>query len=172
MNFFDVFGLPTSFIIDKEKLHAQFLQLQSQHHPDTHSSKTTKQNADQQSAVINIAYNTLNYADSRASHLLELVDQADQLQNSITDLDFLELAMDFRTELDEATNEQLPTLKARLDEWLDKLGQKFHQAYNNQQWETCILIAQKLKFLVKIDKDLSKQYDKLATVFDDDDLYV
>lgn len=168
MNFFEIFALPTDFDIDQQKLDEQLRALQSQYHPDVVNAKKSEQ----MSAVINQAYQTLKFVDSRASHLLELVGQADSLQQSIRDLDFLDLAMDFRIELDESNSEQLPNLNQSLQDWLADIANQFAQSYQQQDWQTAIDYAQKLKFLVKIDKDLSKKVDELTNVADDDDLYV
>lgn len=167
MNFFELFALPTDFAINQQKLNEQLRTLQSQYHPDV----VNAQKSEQMSAVINQAYQTLKSPDSRASHLLELIEQADKLQQSIRDLDFLDLAMDFRIELDEINREQLPALNQRLQDWLEDIGNQFHQAYQQQDWQMAIDFTQKLKFLVKIDKDLSKKVDELANIADDD-LYV
>ena len=131
------------------KLEQQLRQLQSQHHPDNQSDNESKKHAEKMSAVINQAYQTLKYPDSRASHLLELDGQADNLSQSIRDLDFLDKAMDFRIELDEADNVGLTALKPRLQTWLDELSAQFNQAYQQQNWTQAIDFAQKLKFLVK-----------------------
>lgn len=168
MSFFELFALPTDFNIDQQKLDEQLRTLQSQYHPDV----VNAQKSEQMSAVINQAYQTLKSPDSRASHLLELVEQADKLQQSIRDLDFLDLAMDFRIELDESDNGQLPILNQKLQDWLAEISHHFNQAYQQQDWQTAIDFTQKLKFLVKIDKDLAKKVDELANVADDDDLYV
>ena len=159
MNFFELFQLPVAFTIDNNKLEQQLRQLQSQHHPDNQSDNESKKHAEKMSAVINQAYQTLKYPDSRASHLLELDGQADK-------------AMDFRIELDEADNVGLTALKPRLQTWLDELSAQFNQAYQQQNWTQAIDFAQKLKFLVKIDKDLAKKVDELANSQNDDDLYV
>ena len=145
MNFFELFQLPVAFTIDNNKLEQQLRQLQSQHHPDNQSDNESKKHAEKMSAVINQAYQTLKYPDSRASHLLEL---------------------------DEADNVGLTALKPRLQTWLDELSAQFNQAYQQQNWTQAIDFAQKLKFLVKIDKDLAKKVDELANSQNDDDLYV
>lgn len=169
MNYFSLFELPTAFEIDVSVLDNQLRALQSQYHPDVTDSKKSEQ----MSAVINQGYQTLKYPDSRASHLLELVGQDTQLQDSIRDLDFLDMAMNFRIELDDADVTQLPTLQKRMQDWLAQSSNDFSQAYHQQDWQSAIDATQKLKFLVKIDKDIGKKMDELSTIdASDDDLYV
>lgn len=175
MNYFELFHLPVSFDVDNEQLEKQLRQLQSQHHPDVQTDSHAQKKAEQLSAVINNAYQALKYPDSRASHLLELAGQGDNLEQSIRDLDFLDKAMDFRIELDEAENQGLLALNNRLQSWLAELSNQFHQAYINQNWQQAVDFAQKLKFLVKIDKDITKKVDALSNLSNqnnDDDLYV
>lgn len=172
MNFFELFQLPVAFDIDGNALEQQLRQLQSRHHPDSQTDGEDKKHAGKMSAIINHAYQILKYPDSRASYLLELARQADNLQNSITDLDFLDTAMEFRTALDEADKAGLADLKPCLQAWLNDLSAQFNQSYQQQNWTHAIDFAQKLKFLVKIDKDLAKKVDELADFGNDDDLYV
>lgn len=169
MNYFTLFNLPTTFEIEPNTLDKQLRILQSQHHPDV----ANNQNSERFSAVINQAYQTLLYPDSRASHLLQLVGQDASLDDSIHDLDFLDLAMDFRIQLDDADISEFPALQQQLQDWLIKLSASFAQAYAKKDWQTAIDATQKLKFLVKIDKDMNKKIDELYKAdTSDDDLYV
>lgn len=177
MNYFSLFKLPTAFEIDLSVLDSQLRALQTQYHPDVIDSKTDNKTnhrqSEQMSAVINQGYQTLRYPDSRASHLLALVGQDAHIQDSIYDLDFLDLAMDFRIRLDEADAQQLPSLQKQMQDWLAQLSNDFTQAYHQQDWQSAIDATQKLQFLVKIDKDISKKMDKSSQIDTlDDDLYV
>ncbi|ELA08552.1 co-chaperone Hsc20 [Moraxella macacae 0408225] len=171
MNFFDLFNLPTDFDLDQNALDNQLRVLQSLHHPDVQTDRAVQAKAEQMSALINHAYQTLKFPDSRAVHLLELVGQAYDLSQSIRDLDFLDLAMDLRIELDEASALDLPILIEKLKLWINDISKQFHQAYKQQDWQTAVVLTQKLKFLLKIDKDIAKKMNELAKL-NDDDLYV
>lgn len=187
VNYFELMNLPVNFDIDTNQLDTTFRQLQSQYHPDTQTNVASNTqtflpsipvlanlNAEQSSAVINQAYQTLKFADSRATHLLELVGQGEHLQDSIRDLEFLDKAMDLRIALDEASVAQLPPLSEQLMAWLAEVSNQFSIAYMAQNWQAATLSTQKLKFLVKLQKDLAKKTDELAekSQNNDDDLYV
>ncbi|MFW2176439.1 MULTISPECIES: Fe-S protein assembly co-chaperone HscB [unclassified Moraxella] len=186
VNYFELMGLPIDFNLDKNQLDITFRTLQIQYHPDIANNSanqtSTSQNLpslanlsnEQASAVINTAYHTLKNSDSRATHLLELINQADGLQDSIRDLDFLDNAMDLRISLDEADMTALPSLKAKLQDWITQVEQNFYQAYQTQNWQTAKTATQQLKFLIKLQHDFAKKTDELVNQAhdNDDDLYV
>lgn len=155
---------------------------------ETQTTQTIQSAETAHSALINHAYNTLKNPDSRAMHLLELSNQIVNFDNSIADLDFLDDAMDIRIALDDylqaGQTENLQQLKSQLAKRIDEQSKRFKQAYQsiveqsqNQQntIQTAIDATQKLKFLVKIDKDIDTAIDDIARnqqQDDDDDLYV
>src|SRR5690606_25511873 len=161
--------------------------LQKRFHPDNLSvandknaadSAQAKQQSEQASALINQAYQTLSVPDSRASYLLDIAGQAQNLEHSIADLDFLEDAMQMRIDLDEAIEAKelaaLKQLHPQITERLAKQSERFSIAYQSQDWQTAIDATQKLKFLVKLDADVTTGLDEVASAehLDDDDLYV
>lgn len=184
--------MPTQFAVDHHQLQANLRALQSQFHPDSQKSGQITNNIaqqllanlnpEQQSAVINEAYQTLLSEDSRAKHLLALQGIEQSINQPIRDLDFLDDAMEYRIALDEATVAQLPSMRAQLGNWLSHWSNMFTQAYDkivasdtaatddvNQALDS----LQKLQFLVKLGKDVDKRHDELVQdAGSDDDLYV
>lgn len=185
-NFFALFEQPVQFAVDQERLDQQLRLLQKRYHPDnlvadsknTADSAQAKQQSEQASALINQAYQTLRDSDSRASYLLDIAGQAQNLEHSIADLDFLEDAMQLRMDLDDAIEgKELAALKQlypQITERLNKQSERFNSAYQSQDWQTAIDATQKLKFLVKLDADVTTGLDEVASAehLDDDDLYV
>ncbi|WP_296190985.1 MULTISPECIES: Fe-S protein assembly co-chaperone HscB [unclassified Psychrobacter] len=185
-NFFALFEQPVQFAVDQEHLAQQLRLLQKCYHPDnvvadsknTADSARAKQQSEQASALINQAYQTLSAPDSRASYLLDIAGQAQNLEHSIADLDFLEDAMQRRMDLDDAIEgKELAALKQlhpQITERLNKQSERFNSAYQSQDWQTAIDATQKLKFLVKLDADVTTGLDEVASAehLDDDDLYV
>lgn len=185
-NFFALFEQPVQFAVDQERLDQQLRLLQKRYHPDnlvadsknTADSAQAKQQSEQASALINQAYQTLRDSDSRASYLLDIAGQAQNLEHSIADLDFLEDAMQMRMDLDDAIEgKELAALKQlypQITERLNKQSERFNSAYQSQDWQTAIDATQKLKFLVKLDADVTTGLDEVASAehLDDDDLYV
>lgn len=182
-NFFALFEQPVQFDIVQDSLDQRLRLLQKRYHPDNvakNVANTAKvqQQSEQASALINQGYQTLSAPDSRASYLLDMAGQAQNLEHSIADLDFLEDAMEMRMDLDDAIGDQdiatLKQLHPQITERLTKQSASFTSAYEIQDWQTAIDSTQKLKFLVKLNADVVTAIDGIsaATHLDDDDLYV
>lgn len=177
-DFFALFGLPVRFDIDKTALKQQFLALQKQHHPDNFLGDKTKQ-AEQNTALINHAYTTLNRDDSRAVYLLEYVGVAFNLDKSICDEPFLMQMMQFRMDLEDAIFDKdhasIQAIAHTVSQAQTLTAKEFHQAFNDKQWNTAQNIAQKMKFLANLYDDIHHALSqaKLGDNTDnDDDLYV
>ena len=182
-NFFALFEQPVQFEVNQESLDQHLRLLQKRYHPDNvakNSTDTTQaqQQSEQASALINQAYQALSAPDSRASYLLDMAGQAQNIEHSIADLDFLEDAMQMRMDLDDAIEGKdratLQQLHPQITERLTTQSKRFNDAYQNQDWQTAIDATQKLKFLVKLNADVTTGLDEVATSeqSDDDDLYV
>lgn len=175
-NFFALFDQPVQFQLLVDELEQKLRELQQQYHPDNQQAATQSESQNEQiSALINHAYQTLRHVDSRASYLLEMVGQDADLNHSIADLDFLDDAMELRIDIDEAeAPEQLDSLQQAVQSRIDNFAQQFEQVYNQQHWSQAIDVTQKLKFLVKLKKDVAKKIDSLHQQDDanDDDLYL
>ncbi|HCT74056.1 MULTISPECIES: Fe-S protein assembly co-chaperone HscB [Psychrobacter] len=182
-NFFALFEQPVQFEVNQESLDQHLRLLQKRYHPDNvaknlANTSQAQQQSEQASALINQAYQALSAPDSRASYLLDMANQAQNLEHSIADLDFLEDAMQMRMDLDDAIEGKdratLQQLHPQITERLAKQYERFNDAYKNQDWPTAIDATQKLKFLVKLNADVTTGIDELATAehSDDDDLYV
>lgn len=182
-DFFALFEQPVQFEVNQDSLDQHLRLLQKRYHPDNVAknladAKQAKQQSEQYSAIINQAYQTLSAPDSRAGYLLNMADQAQNLEQSIADLDFLEDAMEMRMDLDDAiAGKNLPALQQlhpQITERLAKQSERFNNAYQNKDWQTAIDATQKLKFLVKLNADVTTGLDEVSTAehSDDDDLYV
>lgn len=182
-NFFALFEQPVQFELHQDSLDQRLRLLQKRYHPDNVVNNLTdgikaKQHSEQASALINQAYQTLSAPDSRAAYLLDMAGHAQTLEQSIADLDFLEDAMEMRMDLDDAINDNsrvtLQQLHPQVVERLNIQSNRFNNAYQHQEWQTAIDATQKLKFLVKLDADITTGLDDVASTeqLDDDDLYV
>lgn len=182
-NFFALFEQPVQFEVRQDSLDQHLRLLQKQYHPDNVAKNLAdtaqaQQHSEQASALINQAYQTLSAPDSRASYLLEMAGQAQNLEHSIADLDFLEDAMQMRMDLDDAISDKdrltLQQLHPQIVERLTKQSERFNTAYQNTDWQAAIDATQKLKFLVKLNADVTTGLDEVSTDqhSDDDDLYV
>lgn len=185
-DFFALFEQPIQFKLAQNELDERLRHLQKQYHPDNVKKSTLQgdadtakaiQQAEQASAIINQAYQTLSHLDSRAAYLLDIAGQAETLDNSIADLDFLEDAMQLRIDLDDAIDDKdnatLKHLQPQIAKRLQNQSERFDKAYTNQDWQRAIDATQKLKFLVKLNADITTAIDDVAkSDHTDDDLYV
>lgn len=173
-NFFELFGLPVAFEIDEKSLKEQFLQLQKQHHPD-HADDQSK--AEQNTALINHAFDVLSHHDSRAVYLLELANIDFNSDQSISDESFLMQMMTHRMDLEDATFEentaQIKTIGDQVSELLARTADEFNALYQQQAWDIAKTHAQKLKFLNNLHKDCVQALSRaIPSNNDDDELYV
>lgn len=180
-NFFALFEQPVQFDLSQRALDQRLRLLQKRYHPDNIAKSNTSdhlQQSGQASAVINQAYQTLSHPDSRAAYLLDMAGQAQTLEHSIADLEFLDDAMQLRIDLETAIEDKerssLQQLHPQITSRLEKQSTRFKEAYQHEQWQTAIDATQKLKFLVKLNADITIALDELANAeqADDDDLYV
>ncbi len=182
-NFFALFEQPVQFEINQSSLEQRLRLLQKRFHPDNVAKNQTDMvqaqlQSEKASALINQAYQTLSAPDSRAGYLLDMADQAQNIEHSIADLDFLEDAMQMRMDLDDAIEDKdlsaLQQLHPQITDRLANQSKRFDNAYQNQDWQTAIDATQKLKFLVKLNADVTTGLDDVvnSSHSDDDDLYV
>ncbi|OTG82870.1 Fe-S protein assembly co-chaperone HscB [Acinetobacter sp. ANC 4648] len=164
MNHFELFNLPVALDIDLANLKTQFLTLQQQYHPD---KTEDKDQALIKSSEINQAFKTLCNVDSRAGYLLSLKKQDHHLDQSISDFEFLQSALEIREHLDEATDsEQLLSLKKEVQQWIDGLVREFKIDYDDEDWAEARDTVRKLRFFQKVMLDIDKAEDRLL---DDED---
>lgn len=165
MNHFELFNLPVALDIDLATLKAEFLKLQQQYHPDKAEDK------DQAliiSSEINQAFKALSAVDSRAAYLLSLKKQDYHLDQSISDFEFLQDALEIREQLDEASSaEDLSSLKVEVQQWIDGLVREFKIDYEDEDWSEARDTVRKLRFFVKVMADIDKAEDR----FLDDDSF-
>ncbi len=164
MNHFVLFDLPPELDIDLAILKANFLKLQQQYHPD---KATDKNQAMIKSSEINQAFKILSQVDSRAGYLLALRKEDHHLDQSISDFEFLQSALEIREQLDEAaTTEQLHSLKHEVQQWIDSLVREFKIDFDDEDWAEARDTVRKLRFFQKVMNDIDKAEDRLL---DDED---
>ena len=164
MSHFELFNLPTELDIDLALLKSNFLALQQQYHPDKAEDKDL---ALIKSSEINQAYKVLANVDSRAAYLLSLKKQDHHLDQSISDFEFLQSALEIREQLDEAfVTAELQSLKKEVQQWMDGLVREFKLDYTHEEWADARDTVRKLRFFQKVMNDIDKAEDQLL---DDED---
>lgn len=166
-HYFALFNLPVEFNIDKTTLKNNLLSLQKTYHPDNNTNNDKPINSD----LLNFAFHTLNNDDLRAIYLLELAGVPVNIDQTINDLDFLDLMMDSRILLAESDdNAIIQKTKTQLNELHNTIANDFNSAYENKDWQMANDLALKLKFLAKLNDDFKETVTPDET--GDDDLYV
>jgi hypothetical protein len=72
INYFALFGIPTSLLVDKRLLESRFKDLQKQLHPDLYTNKSARERAAsaETSATVNQAYQTMRSPQLRMNYVL------------------------------------------------------------------------------------------------------
>lgn len=94
MNYFELFEIPVSLIVDQSKLSSQYFALQKKYHPDffTNASEQEQEEVLEKSSIINKGFKTLKDPDSIIKYVLEI-------KNLLKEEEKYELAPDFLMEM-------------------------------------------------------------------------
>lgn len=100
INYYELLGLPEQYFLDTQKLRLAYLDAARQAHPD-HQAENPE--ANDQTALLNTAYETLKDPHLRLQYLLQLYDLLDEAGGSKQSLppDFLMEMMEMNETLDE-----------------------------------------------------------------------
>lgn len=103
-SYFELFGLPASFDIDTSALHAQYLAISRNIHPDqfVNQSPEASRLAMRLSAQVNRAYETLKEPFLRAEYLLESLGGKSAAEHKTVPAELLQEVMGLREELEQA----------------------------------------------------------------------
>lgn len=74
MNYFELFEIPVSLIVDQSKLSLQYFALQKKYHPDFYTNATEEEQNEalEKSSLINRGFKTLKDADNTIKYVLEI----------------------------------------------------------------------------------------------------
>ena len=162
-NFFQIFALPVSWVIDKTVLDRKFRALQLTFHPDRYSSKNDfeKRLAVQTASTINQAYETLSSPLLRAQYLLKLEGfDADQESHVTSDSQFLMQQMLLREALSDVKDsanpkEALVSLSIEAQHAAAKIQADFAQYFNAKEYNQAFDALAKMQFACKFVDDIS-----------------
>ncbi|XP_005110339.1 iron-sulfur cluster co-chaperone protein HscB [Aplysia californica] len=106
LTFFDLMQMEPSFDVDLIELGKTFRETQKKLHPDKFSIKSKEEQmlAEQQSSLLNKAYNTLQKSLSRALYILELQGITISESDNFTDPEFLMEVMDVNEQISNANS--------------------------------------------------------------------
>jgi molecular chaperone HscB len=160
-NYFDLFGLPISYIIDGNSLSERYRDLQRVIHPDrfANASEQERRLSVQSAALINEAFETLKDPIARAGYLLSLHGvEMDSLNESTQDMAFLMQQMELREELEEVRGQADPyqailDLSGRINKQINTLVAQlavYFETPTQEQLQAAREILRKMRFLQKL----------------------
>jgi len=168
-NFFELFELPVSYVVDLNQIRQQYMQLQKQAHPDkfVNASDQEKRLSMQQTSWINEAQATLKDPVLRATYLLKLKGVDFNLENETTmDAAFLMQQLEMREQLENIKKEaeSLPVLDTLLKEVkisTSDMMDNFSDCYESDQIEEAREWIRKLQFMQKARKEIDALIAKI-----------
>lgn len=128
-NYFELLGLPQTFLIDKALLEKNYLMLLKEYHPDRFAQHTAQEKlmVAQLVATINTAKETLLSPVKRAVYLLQLHDVVIDLEQvgSALSTEFLTQQLEWREQLSTADDETKQAIEKLMKEQQEKLFHEF-----------------------------------------------
>ncbi len=162
-NYFELFGLPVAYAIDRDQLADRYRELQQETHPDryAHASEQEKRLSMQAATHLNEALETLKDPILRGRYMLALNGIETDTSKSTQDSAFLMEQLELREELAEAKSKADPyavtgrirsDVKRRLNAFSDELAELFANP-GTEQLEAAQEILRKMQFLQKLRYD-------------------
>jgi molecular chaperone HscB len=160
-HYFDIFDLPVSFDINKQQLKTSFNAQIIQFHPDKFSDETMRNQAVQNTSLLNTAFNTLHNDLERAAYLLELnninaFDEKDTQMNSSFLMEMIDLQEALET-LEESA--KINTFITTIDTKINNTTQQLSAAFLQQNFDDAKNLVRELKFYNQT-KDKAQQKQK------------
>lgn len=116
MNYFELFGLPVSFIPDKNELSRKYVELQKKYHPDFYTLEPEQEQAEalEKSSQVNKAWKLLRHPDETMKYVLQLKGVLEEAEKYQLSPDFLMEMMELNEELDENSPARVAQLEKDL----------------------------------------------------------
>lgn len=178
-NYYELFGLAQSFLVDQDELSKKYRQLQRQLHPDNYAGKSASEQriSVQFTSLVNGAYHTLKSPLLSAEYLLELAGHplnSDSL--TINDGRFLFKQMEWREELaglsstlkakttsSVSVSGELDALRLNVVAMRKQLIDEFETAYSSASYDEAKQLVAKLHFVEKMLVNIDQLEDELIT---------
>ena len=168
-NYFELFGIPESFVLDQKELVSRYRAFQRTLHPDRYSGESSQEQriALQQTAFVNEAYGVLKSDLKRALYLLKLQDlEFDPDTETSRDTGFLMQQMELHEQVaavDEAEYpaETLDELAGEFRRQQQDLIARFSGEYEQGHLDAAKDLALKLQFYERLTSQLKDKREKL-----------
>ncbi len=167
-NYFDLLSLSIDFAIDKLILEKNYQDLIIQHHPDKFANKSSQDQtlAQQNTSLLNTAYQTLKNDLKRANYLLELAGiNAFDEKDTQMDASFLMAQIEFREALEVLEQKQDVD---KLEDFVEQMRdlEKHHitniaASFNNNELKQVKIFVRELKFYQQLKQQANQLVDEL-----------
>ena len=172
MNYFEIYDIPESFLLDEKALKNTYYKRSREFHPDFHANETPEKQQEmlQRSTQNTNAYRTLSDPDLRMQYILKQHGLLEEGKNNELPSDFLmdmmdlneelmELEFDFDADRFHTLGERSSGLMAQLDNDILPTLQRYPELHGITKEEALQQVKNyylKNKFLLRIQETLSK----------------
>lgn len=159
-------NLEPAFVLDETAVHAAYVKLQQEAHPDRQTGKSDaeRQKAALLSAAANDAYRVLKDEYLRACHLLEL--QGMKVHGDKAEIkpapDLLMEVMEWNEQVEEAAGTQAATLLGKLETEQERLVEALTESFAAEHYEQAAQQTLRLNYLEKIIRILTRKVKGMA----------
>jgi molecular chaperone HscB len=162
LNFFSVFNLKDSYMIDKNDLDKQYKDLQKIVHPDKYVNENEEilKEAQECSSYVSNAYQILKDDYNRANYLLKLkgkngIEDGDKSEKN---QEFLEELMMIQEQIEECSSRhELEKIKFEVCEKINKSKQELEFSFSNEELDNVNKILKSIKFHLTILEHLNSK---------------
>ena len=161
-NYFQLFGIAESFVVDLPALADRYRQLQSENHPDrfANADESERIKAVQFTSLVNQAYDTLKQPMKRAGYLLQLrgVDP-EKVSQADLGMELLMEQMQLREALeelpgDESALPELEMLKKQASEKMRQREDEFSSLIAAEDIDSARRLFHEMQFMHKLIKEI------------------
>ncbi|XP_039515810.1 iron-sulfur cluster co-chaperone protein HscB [Pimephales promelas] len=164
-NYFDILNCAQTFSLDTQKLQKRYLELQRSLHPDNFGQKSLKEQeySEEQSALVNKAYRTLQKPLSRAVYMLELQGVLlEEGTDATADPAFLLEVMEINESLAETrSQDEVNAIEQSVREKLKGLIEQMNSSLNKGDLLTAKGLLAQMKYFTNIEE---KVKDRITEV--------
>ncbi|KAM4707722.1 iron-sulfur cluster co-chaperone protein HscB [Discoglossus pictus] len=161
-DYFQILDCVKSFDIDIQELQKKYRDLQRLLHPDYFSQKSQSERdvSEQQSSIVNKAYNTLLSPLSRGIYLLSLhgITFKDGAEGGDVDPDFLFEILEISEDLNEAnTNDEIEEIGNYVQDKFESLTEDARNVFQQGDLREAKILLEKMKYFSNIQDQVKKK---------------
>ena len=138
MNYFELFEIPVSLMVDKKYLQDKYFELQKKYHPDFFSNESEQEQAEvlEKSSMVNKAYKTFQNNDETIKYVLQLKELLEEEEKYQLPDEFLVEMMELNEalmEVDDSSLEETETKISQIEKHLYDKVQNIVEYYNEDR---------------------------------------